>query len=84
MQTAAKNDPATNEPWETYGSPGEISDDTSLSAAQKTELLQIWINEVEERLDAASEGMPPHGQTDDDLSLLEKLRVELQRVAESG
>lgn len=83
MQTAAKNHPVTTEPWEKYGSPREITGDSGLSAEQKTELFQLWISEVEERLDAASEGMPPHGQTDDDLSLLEKLRLELQKVGET-
>ncbi len=84
MQTTANSDPVTTEPWEKYGSPKEITGDTELSPEQKTILIQLWINEVEERLDAASEGMPPHGQTDDDLSLLEKLRLELQKTGEAG
>lgn len=82
MQTSPKSTSITSEPWEKYGAPKEITGDSDLSPEQKTDLLQLWIDEVEERLDAASEGMPPHGQTDDDLSLLEKLRVELQKVGE--
>jgi hypothetical protein len=83
MQTSANNSSTTGKPWEEYDSPEDIVKSDDLSPARKGELIDRWIEEVEGRLDATNEGMPPYGQTDDDLNLLEKLRISLEKAGKT-
>lgn len=70
------------EPWKNFASPNEIVASPGLDTSRKAELLEAWLVEVEERLDAANEGMPPHGETDEDATLLEQLRVAIGKVGD--
>ena len=75
------NSKKIQEPWNFFDHPDDIAGSKSLSNRQKVEMLQSWLYEIEHRLDSANEGMPPHGQTDTDMKLLENLRQNVEAAS---
>src|SRR5262245_13315837 len=62
--------------------PADIVSATDVTRAQKIEALDSWALDVERRLASTAEGMPSQGQSDADLSLLDRIR-EARKVLDS-
>lgn len=68
-------------PASRYRAPADLARDGSLSSYERLELLDEWEEDVQARLDATSEGMPPHGRTSIDLALISEIEAARRSVA---
>ena len=74
---------ARDNPESQFDTPSEVVDAIGLTRVEKLAVLERWLDQVQQRMDAANEGMPATDATEADIALEERIRQALQDLHET-